>query len=101
MSSAQSDTFVAPPRITAANREQFRKAALGFIDQGARNGVAVLTIDLGPTEELDASGLGLLVQMQKRSEDVDVSLQLVNVPKHIRQLLLLTRLEHLFTIIDE
>lgn len=101
MLSANSDTFMAPPRITAANREQFRKAAIGFIEQAAKNSVGVLTVDLASTEELDASGLGLLVQMQKRSEDLETSMQLVHVPKHIRQLLNLTRLEHLFTIVDE
>lgn len=101
MSSARSDTFTCPPRITAANREQFRQASLGFVERGARAGTAVVIVDLGPTEELDASGLGLLVQMQKRAEDLDVSLQLVNVPSFIRELLVMTRLEHLFTIVEE
>ena len=101
MVSANSDVFVAPPRITAANRDQFRKAALGFIEQAATRGIKTITIDLKVTEELDASGLGLLVQMQKRTEDLGIFMELVNVSRHVRHLLVMTRLEHLFTIVEE
>ena len=100
MNSANQDIFTAPPRITAANREQFRKASLAFIEDAVRRGVPILTFDMQPIEELDASGLGLLVNMQKRAEELGITLELVHVPKHIRHLLVLTRLEHLFVIVE-
>jgi anti-anti-sigma regulatory factor len=101
MNSANQDIFTAPPRITAANREQFRKASLAFVDDAARRGVPIVTFDLQATEELDASGLGLLVNMQKRAEELGITLEMVRMPKHIRHLLVLTRLEHLFVIVEE
>ena len=101
MNSANLDIFKAPPRIIAANREQFRKASLGFIEDAVRRGVPILSLDMQDTEEVDASGLGLLVNMQKRADELGVTLELVRVPRHIRHLLVLTRLEHLFVIVEE
>ena len=101
MNSANHDIFTAPPRITAANREQFRKASLAFLHEAMQRGSPILTFDLQTTEEVDASGLGLLVNMQKRAEELGITLELVRVPQHIRHLLVLTRLEHLFVIVDE
>lgn len=101
MNSAKSDILVAPPRIIAANRDQFRKASLAFLTDAASRGSAVVTLDLHATEDLDASGLGLLVNMQKRADELDMTLQLVRVPKQIRHLLIMTRLEHLFVIVEE
>ena len=72
-----------------------------FIDDAVRRGLPILGFDMQDTEEVDASGLGLLVNMQKRADELGVTLELLHVPKHIRHLLVLTRLEHLFVIVEE
>jgi anti-anti-sigma factor len=90
------ETLATPPRIDASNRSDFRKAALAFIERAAASGSQHARIDLNETEELDASGLGVLVLLQKRANELHVKLELVRVPKDIRHLLALTKLEHLF-----
>ncbi|HUF25624.1 MAG TPA: STAS domain-containing protein [Gemmatimonadaceae bacterium] len=98
MSTTNADTLVAPARITAATREPFRKSSLEFLVQAHQRGASAVTLDLGATEDVDASGLGLLVHLQKRSQEIGIPLRLVRVPKDVRHVLVLTRLEHLFDI---
>ena len=94
--SIAAETLATPPRIDASNRSDFRKAALAFIERVAVSGSELARIDLNETEELDASGLGVLVLLQKRANELRVKLELVRVPRDVRHLLALTKLEHLF-----
>ena len=89
------DAFPAPSRLVADNRGDFRKAALSYLERAASSGEAA-RLDLAETEELDASGLGILVLLQKRARELQIQLELVRVPREVRQLLALTKLEHLF-----
>ncbi len=90
------ETLATPPRLDANTRSDFRKAALSFIERAAATGSELVRIDLNDTDELDASGLGVLVLLQKRANELRVPLELSRVPTDIRHLLALTKLEHLF-----
>lgn len=90
------DALCAPARIIASNRGDFRKAALAYLERSAVGGAEAARLDLSETEELDASGLGILVLLQKRANELRIALELVRVPKDIRHLLELTKLDHLF-----
>ena len=91
--------FVAPERIIAATRGEFRAAVLAHLEQLSPSGGAI-TIDLHKTVELDASGLGILVFLQKRAKERGLSTRLRHVPERVRNLLKVTMLEFLFELID-
>ena len=64
--------FVAPERLIAATRVEFQAAVLAHLEQLSPNAGAI-TIDLRKTVEFDASGLGILVFLQKRAKERGLS----------------------------
>lgn len=90
--------LVAPSRLTSDNRLEFRRAALEQLELGVRAGSGVIEVDLGATAELDASGLGVLVLLQKRARERGLRTRLLNASRAIHEMLQLTRLDALFEI---
>ncbi len=88
----------APSRLVSETRVEFREAALDLVSRAALLHLTTVTIDLGGTEEIDASGLGILVLTQRRARDHDITIRLVGVHAAVRQLMELTRLDYLFHI---
>jgi len=91
--------FVAPDRLIAATRGEFQAAVLAHLEQLSPD-VRAITIDLRQTVELDASGLGILVFLQKRAKERGLSTRLRRAPERVRNLLKVTMLEFLFELID-
>jgi anti-anti-sigma regulatory factor len=88
--------LVAPSRLTSDQRLEFRRAALELLELGARVHANVIEIDLRDTIEVDASGLGVLVLLQKRARERGLRTRLLNGPRPILEMLQLTRLDSLF-----
>ena len=91
--------LTAPDKIIAATRAEFRAAALAHLamlpsDAGA------MVIDLVNTSEIDASGLGILVLIQKRAKERGLSTRLRRTPDRVHNLLKLTMLDFLFEMMD-
>jgi anti-anti-sigma regulatory factor len=96
---SQGAVLIAPDRLVAATRTDFRTAALAYLDElGADQ--RVMVIDMQRTVELDASGLGILVLIQKRAKKRGLSTLLRRTPERVRNLLKLTMLEFLFELKD-
>ena len=91
--------IVAPERIIASTRADFRALALTHLQQLSAD-VGAITIDLRNTVELDASGLGVLVLIQKRARERGLSTRLRQTPERVRNLLKLTMLDFLFELTD-
>ena len=91
--------IVAPERLIASTRAEFRALVLGHLEQ-LRGDVGAITIDLRNTVELDASGLGILVLIQKRAKERGLSTRLRQTPERVRNLLKLTMLDFLFELTD-
>ena len=91
--------LVAPERLISSTRADFRSAALAHLEQMQSDGAA-LVIDMGQTVELDASGLGILVLVQKRAKERGLSTFLRRTPERVRNLLKLTMLDFLFELKD-
>ena len=89
----------APERIIAATRAEFRAVAIEFLESLATDS-QTLVIDMSQTVELDASGLGILVLIQKRAKDRGLSTRLRRSPERVRNLLKLTMLDFLFELTD-
>jgi anti-anti-sigma factor len=88
--------LAAPSRITSDQRLEFRRAALELLEQGTRAQVGVIEVDLAATVEMDASGVGVLVLLQKRARERGLRTRLLNAPRSIHEMLQLTRLDSLF-----
>jgi anti-anti-sigma regulatory factor len=89
----------APERIIAATRSEFRGAAIEFLESLSSD-AHTLVIDMSRTVELDASGLGILVLIQKRAKERGLSTHLRQTPERVRNLLKLTMLDFLFELTD-
>ena len=94
------DIFIAPPHIDAGSRLDFRRAALEHLERVAqRNGMWVV-IDLRSTTLIDASGLGVMVLVQKRARERLIATKLLHAPAQVKRMIALTKLEHLFEFED-
>lgn len=88
--------LVAPPRITAEYRLEFRREALEALEAAVRTGAPWVEVDFGATVEIDASGLGVLILLQKRAREAGLRTRLLKVPGSVSTLLDATRLNPLF-----
>lgn len=90
----------APERLVSDNRLEFRRDALERLSKATADRAGRITIDLRETREVDASGLGVLVLLQKRARENFLTTYLSHTPPNVRQLLRLTQLEALFEFED-
>lgn len=90
--------LTAPPRLVAETRVDFRCAAMEYVGRVVEGGGA-LTIDLRGTQDVDASGLGILVLVQKKARERGVVTRLAGVSDRLDALLRLTKLNTLFEIV--
>lgn len=93
---ADATSLSAPARLVAETRVDFRCAALDSLDRAGEHGEPLLAIDMGDTRDVDASGLGILVLVQKRARERGLSTRLLNTQESVRSLLAMTKLERLF-----
>ncbi|GAC1652769.1 MAG: hypothetical protein NVS4B3_15220 [Gemmatimonadaceae bacterium] len=94
------DVLAAPAQLSAETRSEFRRGALAHLEALTARGVRRMVVNLSATTEVDASGLGILVLVQKRARELGSSLVLARVPQQVRYLLVLTKLDHLFEFAD-
>lgn len=92
--------MIAPVRLVAETRSDFRREALEHVERRAAAGAGTYAIDLGDTVELDGSGLGVMVLLQKRAAELGMATALVNVRETVRHRLAVTKLDSLFQITD-
>lgn len=92
--------LAAPTHLVADTRAEFRAAALEHLEHASRIGAHTLVIDLAATTEIDASGLGILVLLQKRARERGMGTSLEHPSDELRRMLALTRLDYLFAIGD-
>ncbi|MCC6319734.1 MAG: STAS domain-containing protein [Gemmatimonadaceae bacterium] len=86
----------APARLVAETRVDFRAAAMECLERARQLGAGELRIDMSATEEVDASGLGTLVVLQKRARACGVTTRLCSTQTRVHHLLAITRLDTLF-----
>lgn len=92
------EPLAAPARLTTDHRLEFRRAALEALERVERNRASTVEVDLSSTVEIDASGLGVLVLLQKRARERGVGTRLLHAPRSVYDMLHATRLNTLFEI---
>lgn len=93
---ADANFIVAPPRLVAETRVEFRSVALESLERAGETGAHLVAIDMAETRDLDASGLGILVLVQKRARERGLTTRLLNTRHDVRTILAHTKLESLF-----
>jgi anti-anti-sigma factor len=92
--------LTAPDRLVTETRLDFRRAALEHVERASQESASRIYVDLGATKEIDASGLGVLVLLQKRARERMIATRLLNAGASVKQMLLLTKLDYLFELED-
>jgi anti-anti-sigma factor len=92
--------LIAPARLTSTERLEFRRDVLELLEVAARQGETAVTVDLAQTVELDASGLGVLVLLQKRARERGLRTRLLHPTRTVAEMLHLTRLDALFEFVS-
>jgi anti-anti-sigma regulatory factor len=87
-----------PRRLTIENRDQFRRDLLAWIDDAIADHATVVTLDLAHTDDLDVSGIALLIVVQQRASLNGLRITLRNPNDTVRQMLILSRMLTLFAI---
>ena len=93
--------LVAPSRLVSTERLEFRRAALEALESASRAGASAVEVDLAAVVEIDASGLGVLILLQKRARERGLNTRLVRPPMLVAQMLQATQLEALFEVVTE
>ena len=81
--------------VRGAALDQFRRRIEQLMEQ---IGVRVLALDVSAVEQLDAGGLGTLLQVRRWAAQRSVKVKLVNPPVFFRQVLEATHLTPMFEI---
>lgn len=92
--------LTAPARLVADTRIEFRRSALEHVERAVLASAPRIYVDLRATAEVDASGLGVLVLLQKRARERMIATRLLHAGAAVRQILLLTKLDYLFEFED-
>ena len=100
MADEHTQILSAPERLVTETRLDFRRAALDHVERAAQQAASRIYIDLAATKSIDASGLGVLVLLQKRARERMIATRLLNAGASVRQMLLLTKLDYLFELED-
>ena len=91
-------TIVAPRQLNIATRGEFRRSVLELIERAVLGRANWVAVDLRSTTEIDASGLGMLILLQKRAREQELTTRLLNAGPHVLRLLTLTKLDYLFEL---
>ncbi len=92
----ETEILAAPSRLVAETRVDFRRAVLEYLERAVQRSATRVILDLRHTTEIDASGLGVLVLVQKRARERMIATKLLNPPASVKQMIALTRLDYLF-----
>lgn len=90
---------VAPEgKLTALNVDSFREKTMNILK--THQDLRVLIIDLSQLTFMDSSGLGTLIDLQKKSNDSGREIKLTSLRKEVRLVFEITRAYKLFDIFD-
>ncbi len=87
--------MVAPPLLGLSTREEFRDEARELLGE-LPSGRGELVIDFSDTGEVDSSGLGALVLIERHARSTAKSVALRGVSDRLKYTLALTQLDGLF-----
>ena len=92
-------SLVCPPHLTTDTRAEFRAQVLEALEAAVATGAPNVVLDLGAVVQVDASGLGVLILLQKRARERSLRVQLTSVSSALERMFDETQLRPLFDIV--
>ena len=92
-----SELVVAGPRLDAATVGALR----GHLDEAIRSGSGPLILDLSAVQTVDATGLGMLLGIERRAAGVERQFLLRGVPPRVARLLRATGLSRVLCVEEQ
>ncbi|MBW6482479.1 MAG: STAS domain-containing protein [Vicingaceae bacterium] len=80
------------------NNKQQAENLLEEIDFYFNEGVNSIILDLAEMEYMNSSGLGIFISILTQTRNRNGEVVVINIPKKINQLLVITKLNHVFNI---
>ena len=91
--------LVCSTHLTADSRIDFRRDVLNALEAATAAGAPAVVLDLSGVFQVDPSGLGVLILLQKRARERGLRARLLSVPSVVEKLLADTRMGPLFDIV--
>lgn len=91
------ETLMAPEHLGLQSRTDFRQQAVVLLERMSED-TGRLVIDLTATRQVDSAGLGALMLIQRKAAERRQVVVLRGANEELRFLLVLTKLEDLFTL---
>lgn len=73
---------------------------VGLVSDAILEGSKILVIDLSEVRYISSSGIGLLITMLTKMRNVGGEVYLTSPSEHVKKLLIITKLNNIFTVYD-
>lgn len=73
---------------------------VGLVSDAILEGTKILVIDLSEVRYISSSGIGLLITMLTKMRNVGGEVYLTSPSEHVKKLLIITKLNNIFTVYD-
>ncbi|PRY84013.1 STAS domain-containing protein [Mongoliibacter ruber] len=71
-----------------------------MVSDAVNDGVKTFVVDLSEVRYISSSGIGLLITMLTKMRNVDGEVYLTSPSEHVKKLLIITKLNNIFTVFD-
>ncbi|MFC3878884.1 STAS domain-containing protein [Algoriphagus namhaensis] len=80
--------------------DQLGPKLVEVVSDAVENGVRTFVVDLSKVRYISSSGIGLLITMLTKMRNVDGEMYLTAPSEHVKKLLIITKLNNIFTVFD-
>lgn len=71
-----------------------------MVSDAVNDGIKTFVVDLSEVRYISSSGIGLLITMLTKMRNVDGEVYLTSPSEHVKKLLIITKLNNIFTVFD-
>ncbi len=71
-----------------------------MVSDAVNDGIKNFVVDLSEVRYISSSGIGLLITMLTKMRNVDGEVYLTSPSEHVKKLLIITKLNNIFTVFD-
>lgn len=80
--------------------DQLGPKLVEVVSDAVESGIRTFVVDLGEVRYISSSGIGLLITMLTKMRNVDGEMYLTSPSEHVKKLLIITKLNNIFTVFD-
>lgn len=80
--------------------DQLGPKLVEVVSDAVENGVQTFVVDLSKVRYISSSGIGLLITMLTKMRNADGEMYLTAPSEHVKKLLIITKLNNIFTVFD-